>query len=129
MLKYLQKNKTGQAISAEYVLIFFVVMGVMSAMFIYFQRALQARIYDARNAMVRSVADETYGGDYGPGAYGRDFVEYEPYYGNTESIISQKRNEETRMYPVTWGEHYKKEYEETTDIKSESHTAPPGEDR
>ncbi len=109
-------------------MIFFVVMSVMSAMFIYFQRTFQARIYDARNAMIRMVVLQNFMGS-NMLRIESEYIEYEPYYGSTESIISQKRNEETRMYPVTWGEHYDKEYEETTDVKSESRTAPPGEGR
>lgn len=130
MFKCLQKNRTGQVISAEYVLILFVVMGVMSVMFIYFQRTLQARIYDARNAMLKAVTMQ----DYGENReiihlYDHDFIEYEPYYSNTESTISQKRAEATTLYPVAWGEHYQKGYNETINVKTTSRTAPPGEVR
>ena len=69
------KNNKGQGIAVQYVLTFFLVIGVVSAMSVYFRRALLSRIRDARNYMVRTV-DEVYSGNL--------YLEYEPYYVKTE---------------------------------------------
>jgi len=80
MLKKL-KNRKAQVIASEYVLAIFIVFGMIGAMTMFIKRAVQARIYDARNAMVETVADRTTG--YYDNAV---YAEYEPYYMNREAI-------------------------------------------
>ncbi|MFC1510574.1 hypothetical protein ACFL49_02830 [Candidatus Omnitrophota bacterium] len=74
-LKRLKKKK-GQAVSSEYVMVFFLVVASMTTMTVYIRRALQARVFDARNKMVEIVAAES-----------EAIVrwEYEPYYSQTDA--------------------------------------------
>ena len=51
MLRYLKTNKA-QAVIGEYVLVFFLAIGMVTAMTIYFKRAVQARIHGARDVML-----------------------------------------------------------------------------
>lgn len=73
-------NKKGQAIASEYTLVIFIVIGMVSAMTVYFRRAVQAKIYAARNMTVNYVLNAT-----NQEFAGNLYVEYEPYYGSMES--------------------------------------------
>lgn len=85
-------NNKAQATLGEYLVVFFIVVSVMSAMTIYFKRTLQARIFDARNAAFRNVAQKT------DGIYnGNFYLEYEPYYTNTETQIHQDLYKQQRL--------------------------------
>ena len=87
MLKAL-KSKQAQTIMAEYVLVFFLIVGVATVMTIYFRRAVQARIRDARVTMLDMVRARTNVFVNGSPAYsGPLFAEYEPYYTNSTSSI------------------------------------------
>ena len=83
------KNKKAQASMGEYGLALILVISAMGVMGIYFKRAIQARIHDSRNYMVKSVFKET------AGYYdGNLYIEYEPYYLNT--ISNNVRNDISR---------------------------------
>ena len=84
MLKSIKTNK-GQAVMGEYVLTFFLVIGVMTAMTIFLKRAVQARIRDSRQYMDTVVLSET------AGVYvARNYQQqYEPYYLNTVGMVSR----------------------------------------
>ena len=93
MLKNLQ-NKKAQAVMGEYMVLIGMVLAAIVVMTVYFKRAVQARVYDARNYMVsevRSRAAGEYDGDL--------YFEYEPYYTNTETNISVDAVDETRLLP------------------------------
>ena len=83
MFRLLKDNKA-QAVMGEYVLTFFLVIGVMSAMTIYLKRALQGQIYSARDEMANMVATRA-SGQY----TGRLYVGYEPYYLNSVSTLNR----------------------------------------
>ena len=56
---------------------------MVTAMTIYFKRGVQARIHDARNAMLNIVVNRT------AGYYtGNIQIGYEPYYASTESAVA-----------------------------------------
>ena len=73
----------GQVIS-EYAILFFLVVAVITAMTGYLRRVLQARIWDARNTMVNTIANTYYSDPSNPSSYNMVY-EYEPYYVQTQS--------------------------------------------
>ena len=120
MLKYLHNNRA-QAVLGEYLLIFFIVAGMMTAMAIYFRRAIQARIYETRNDVFITV------NRFGSGYYvGNLALEYEPYYTNTLTSLSQFSFSETHILPVqnTSG-IFRKNIDDTSVVRTTSQTAPP----
>lgn len=106
----------------EYVLVFFVVIGMATAMTIYFKRGVQARIFDARNAMLNMVLNRTQGYYTGDVQIG-----YEPYYGNTVSTVTRREDTRTELLPspgLTSGT-FRKTIDETTAAQTRSETAAP----
>ncbi len=124
MLKYLKTNKA-QAVMGEYVLVFFVVMGMATAMTIYFKRAVQARIFDARNTMFNIVVNRAQG-YYSGNIYAISF-EYEPYYGNTVSTIARRENATTELLPGATTGIFRKTFDDVTAVQTQSETAAPRE--
>jgi hypothetical protein len=119
MLKQLRNNKA-QAITSEYVLVLFLVVGMMTAMTIYFKRAIQARIRDARTTMINTVlvrAANHYNGML--------FYEYEPYYANTTSAIFRDTVSETRVLQGKSSGIFNKIIDEQTAVQTMSEIAPP----
>ena len=119
-------NKKAQVIMGEYVLTFFLIMGVMATIMIYFKRAVQARIYDSREAMNNMIKTRT-GAYYNGPVYGS----YEPYY--TESTTAIARNASQNEYlEESWfngarrgSGRYVKDFNEATLVDSFSETKPP----
>ncbi|MCA9398114.1 MAG: hypothetical protein KC618_00065 [Candidatus Omnitrophica bacterium] len=112
------KNKKAQAVSGEYVLLFFLVIGMMTAMSIYFRRTIQARIYDANGTMFNIVKDRT----TGLNIVGNLYTEYEPYYANTQSIVERNTATTEELFQ---GGGAKVSYDEETIMRTNSVTAPP----
>jgi hypothetical protein len=75
-----RRDKKGQAVASEYMMVIFIVIGMVSAMTVYFRRAVQGKIYAARNMTVNYVLAAT-----NREFAGNLYVEYEPYYANAES--------------------------------------------
>ena len=121
MLRYFKTNKA-QAVMGEYVLVFFVVMGMATAMTIYFKRGVQARIFDARNAMLNMVLNRTQGYYTGNVQIG-----YEPYYGNTVSTVARRENAATELLPGATTGIFRKTFDDVTAVQTQSQTAPPGD--
>ena len=121
MLRYFKTNKA-QAVMGEYVLVFFVVMGMATAMTIYFKRGVQARIFDARNAMLNMVLNRTQGYYTGDVQIG-----YEPYYGNTVSTAARRENAATELLPGATTGIFRKTFDDVTAVQTQSQTAPPGD--
>ena len=69
---------------SEYAITFFLIVAVISAMSVFVKRALQGRIFEARNAMIRTVNAVS------PVAVP---LEYEPYYVETRSEIKRSSSE------------------------------------
>lgn len=107
----------------EYVLVFVLAIGMVTAMTVYFKRAVQARIYGARNSMMNTVANLA--GDY----YGNVFLqrEYEPYYGRTDSMVLRQESAGINLLPGGSTGIFRKTVNETTAIQTESQTAAPRE--
>ena len=79
-------NQRAQANFGEYALLFLVILGMITAMGIYFRRALQGRIRDARSTMFKIVRNYT---PPGVNIVGNLWVEYEPYYTNTTAFVTR----------------------------------------
>ena len=104
----------------EYVLVFFVVIGMATAMTVYFKRAVQARIHDARDAMLNIVVNRT------AGYYtGNIQIGYEPYYGNTVSTVVRRENTTTNLLPGATTGIFRKTFDGITAVGTSSETAPP----
>ncbi len=121
MLK-LNNNRKAQAVMGEYAVLIALVMAVIVAMTVYFKRAVQARIHDARDYMVSEVRTRTTG-------YFSDnlYAGYEPYYGNTISTIFRDTDDETKLLPGASSGIFKKTYDQTTFMVVNSVTLPPRE--
>lgn len=104
----------------EYVLVFLLAIGMVTAMTVYFKRAIQARMFDARNTMLNMVLNRT------QGYYsGNIQIGYEPYYGNTVSIVARRQNATTNLLPGGTTGNFIKTIDETTAIQTQSETAAP----
>ncbi len=119
MLKYLN-NKRAQAVMGEYVLVIFLVIASMVAMTIFFKRAVQARIHDARDYMVGEVRERTravFDGNL--------YKEYEPYYGNTDAIVVRDSAQTSKLWGGGSSGVYRKDVNEAIQVRVLSETAPP----
>lgn len=86
-------NERGQTTLAEYVLILFVVIAFAVAITIYTQRAMQARVYDARNYAINLASQECFE-DCKKAIPGERITrEYEPYYGQIISNSDRRRED------------------------------------
>ncbi len=119
MLKYLKTNKA-QAVMGEYVMVFFLVVAMVTAMTIYFRRAVQARMHGARNAMLNTVLNRA-------GTYftGNILAGYEPYYAQTVSEVRRGEDSETRLLEGGSSGIFQKESNDSTTVTTQSQTAPP----
>jgi hypothetical protein len=119
MLKPL-KNKNAQAISGEYALLIFLVLAVLGGMSVYFRRAIQARIHDARDYMIGEVRART-AGEFD----GNLYKEYEPYYIKTLANVVRRTSDRTTLLPGDSSGIFRKEYDEAVSVVVNSTTAPP----
>jgi hypothetical protein len=96
-------NKKGQAILSEYVMVFFVVIAAAVAMTLFVQRALEARIHDARDFMIDSVTNSGACDANclnAAGLTGNQIpYEYEPYYSVAISNSQQNQQDFTSAQP------------------------------
>ena len=106
----------------EYGLLFFLVVGMITTMTIYFKRSMQARIRDARVYMFKSVQNRT-AGYYS----GNLYVEYEPYYANTTSTVDRGGSENVYLVPTPGLSSgiFRKVFSDTIIVNTRSETAPP----
>jgi hypothetical protein len=115
-----KKNRNGQAIIGEYAVVIAMVLSAIVAMTVYFKRAVQARIYDARNYMVNEVGTRTAGEYNGDLYYG-----YEPYYVDSAANVQRIANDSTQLLPGTSSGTFRKDYNEAVSMRVESETLPP----
>jgi hypothetical protein len=104
----------------EYAVMIAMVMAAIVAMTVYFKRAVQARIHDARDYMVNEVRMRTTG-EFS----GNLYTGYEPYYGNTLSTVSSRAEDQSVLLPGASSGIFQKSYNQTTSMTVESETAPP----
>lgn len=128
-------NKRGQTALPEYVLILFVVIAFAVAITVYTQRALQARVFDARNYAIKQAQEECKSQQEGDGVTdckgallgGGITREYEPYYGQIISNTDRRRVDHSGIEGgVAKIEGiYRKSIDESTVTTTESHQRPP----
>jgi hypothetical protein len=115
------RQKNAQSVMSEYLLVFFLAVGMISAMTVYFRRAIQGRVHDARDYVWKDIYNRM-GGNY----YGNLYKEYEPYYLNSQSIISRiSYSNETLLEGKATG-IYRKSIDDYTSVSTNSTTAAPG---
>ena len=86
----------------EYVFMLVLVVAAVSAMSVYVRRALQAKIYDARGAMIERVAGAYNSSPYAPVTTFSN--EYEPYYLQTNTTgISDYQDQDSLTAGGTTG--------------------------
>jgi len=97
------------------------------AMTVYFRRAVQGRIVDARTYMVKQTIDAARSTD--ATFYGNLHIEYEPYYGNTESSVTRDSSETRELLQGGTSGIFRKAFNESTQVQTNSTTAAPIEAR
>ncbi len=120
-------NNRGQTTLPEYVLIIFIVIAFAVAISLYAQRALQARVFDARNYAVKSAQAECDKDCQEAILTGGITREYEPYYGQIISNTDRQREDYTGIEGgVAKIEGiYKKYINEESSSRTESRQKPP----
>jgi hypothetical protein len=83
------KNCKGQGMTVQYALTFALVLAVITAMSVYFKRAVQGRFVGARDFANRMIS-ATFRSDDHYNLFGNFALEYEPYY--TERAIEIERS-------------------------------------
>jgi len=114
------KSKKAQAVSGEYILVFFLVVGMLSAMTLFVRRALQSRVRDTYQYVVNTVVDRTR--EHYNGAYN---FQYEPYYLLTNAFVDR---DDTVIYELKGGGTtgiFKKIVDGHVSAQTFSETAPP----
>jgi hypothetical protein len=119
MFKLLRDNRA-QAIMGEYLLVFFLVIGMIMAMSLYLRRSFQGRMHDARDTMVQIVRDRA-----GNAVNGTWYVEYEPYYMNTDSTVTRSSVVRDSLSGGGGFGIARKDYDDRTAVRTISETAPP----
>ncbi len=115
------KNKKAQVIS-EYAILFFLVVAVITAMTGYLRRVLQARIWDARNMMMNTIAN-----NYScPTSYSMVY-EYEPYYLQTASRNNNDSVSTERLSAGGTTGMFNKEFLSTIIGQTQSQQLPPSD--
>ena len=110
------RNRQGQTVIPEYVIMVFIGIGAMTAITVYVQRALQARAHDAQTYMIKEASQgcdanclDAAGATQHQHTITLDHVpfntveadrrfdnQYEPYYGQTSSAVKSDQ-QETKM--------------------------------
>ena len=104
------------------------VVAAVSAMSVYVRRALQAKIYDARNTMIERVADAYNSSRYAPVTTIAN--EYEPYYLQTNTTgMSDYQDKESLTAGGTTGTFLKNIIIGATAADTESVQLPPKDAR
>jgi len=110
----LNKSTKGQINAAEYVVVISLVAASVMGMTVFFRRALQARLNDARHYAVDYV-DEHGGGDY----VGEVLPEYEVYYTNSVSFLNHEKQTLSSVIPgESQGTFYKNFVESSSHEKT-----------
>ena len=119
MFRPLQNNRA-QATFGEYALIFILVIGMMTAMGVYFKRLIQGRLHDARNYTIYTVRDRASG-------YfnGNLYLEYEPYYSNVASFVSRSSDTQSNLVAGGVTGIFRENINDKTSLQTYSVTLPP----
>ena|SRR3989338_451088 len=118
MVQYYKLNTRAQ-IFVEYAFVIVIIVSVISAMAVYIRRALQARIWDARNAMIKTVAD-----NYNGVANYTISNEYEPYYSQAETEASNDSSERAALRAGKPTGLFLKDFDSTVNVQTNSEQLP-----
>ena len=118
------KNCSHGQMIAEYVVTVAIVIAVFTTMTIFVRRALQGRIRDARNYMVKTASDAYVATQNGETT---DTVpyEYEPYYLKQESDVSRQGEDTTRLLPGGTTGIFRKAFNQAIGVNAEFEQLPP----
>ena len=121
-----KKEKKAQALG-EYVIIIALAVAVVSVTTVLVKRALQARLKDTNDYMLKTVSN-AYRDSRTAGETTPEYLktEYEPYYSQTNSTVSRDTNDTFSLLPG--GKKtgiFRALYNETTAVNSVSIQAPP----
>lgn len=123
-------NNKGQSILSEYVMIFFVVIAAAVAVTTFVQRALEARVHDARNFALDSVMSSgACDANCVQAAGGNVSHEYEPYYSISLADVqhnSAEADTQGQGNAQVLGAIYTKSTTDTTQTNATSVQLPPG---
>ena len=114
-------NQRPAQVISEYAITFFLIVAVISAMSLMVKRALQGRIFEARNTMIRTVNAVA-----GPGGVP---LEYEPYYVETRSEVNRGSTESDLLFGGESPGIAGKNFLEKTEVHTNSVQLPPKEAR
>ncbi len=127
MLKcFRSENRLRAQVFVEYAFVIVIIVSVISAMAVYVRRALQARIWDARNSMIKTVAD-----NYNGVANYTILNEYEPYYSQAATEAANDSGERASLLgggSTTTGV-FLKDFNSTIDVQTNSEQLPPRDAR
>jgi hypothetical protein len=122
-------DNKGQAVLAEHVMVFFVVIAALVAMSTFVQRTFEARIDDARDYMINAVSNSSVCDANCVAASGGDIHhEYEPYYLQQLSDVQSNGTDKSGIMPgsaTSIGAIYLKSIHEGTTTISTSCQLPP----
>jgi len=124
------RSHSGQAVFSEYMMVIFLAIGAIVAITVYVQRSFEARIHDARNFMVDSIANSSVCDANCLMATGNISHEYEPYY--TQMAASSQQNQNQTFTATTGnaniiGAIYGQLDREATQANAVTKQLPPGE--
>jgi cell envelope opacity-associated protein A len=115
MLRHIN-NKRAQAALGEYAVAILLVITALTTISVYFRRAIQARMYDARNYMGKqATANAVVGAS----------TEYEPYYTDTKATTKTSTNSKTEILAGGTSGLFRKTINNSTDVNAVSKTLPP----
>ena len=125
------RQKKGQAVFGEYVLLAVIVVAAVTAMTVYVRRALQGRVRDAvmsSAATVRTPFSMDGGTTFEP-YRGPIHLQYEPYYANRASFIDQQSDGVRTLTAGGSSGIFREDINERTYIQSYSNQGPPKDAR
>ena len=109
---------------SEYAILFFLVIAVLTGMTAYLRRVLQARVWDARNTMMNTLANTYYSDPSNPSSYNM-LYEYEPYYIQTSSVNANDSVSTDRLSAGGTTGVFNKEFTSTVTGQTLSQQLPP----
>ena len=115
---YRSRKKSGETTVSEIVILFFVVIGAVAGMSVYFQRALQARMRDANRLVIKTVSEAR--GNAIP-------AQYEPYYAVANSLVSRDEDITDQLFGGGATGINLRTVNSVTGIIANSYQAPPRE--
>ena len=121
------RQKKGQAVFGEYVLLAVIVVAVVTAMTVYVRRALQGRVRDSimSSAATARTPFSKNGGVTFESYTGVVHLQYEPYYANRASFIDQQSDSVRTLTAGGSSGIYHEDINDKMYIQTYSNQAPP----